>query len=160
MKQRADQIMTKKMVTIDAGSSLEDAQAIMKLHHFRHLPVVDFSGTIIGILSDRDIQRALRSSVDLGHSGTISSELDPTFKVYQFMGWPVQTVFDDESVAAVAHKMLIAKISAFLVTNRSNVKRGIVTTDDLLKLLVALLEKQPSGKNLSLNEAMDGSLWM
>ena len=54
-----EEIMSKRLVTIPMDRSMSQAQELMRQKSFRHLPVTDDSGTIIGILSDRDLQRAM-----------------------------------------------------------------------------------------------------
>jgi CBS domain-containing protein len=47
--------MTKDPVTIGPNTTLQDAAGIMFEKWFRHLPVVDDSGTVLGIISLRDL---------------------------------------------------------------------------------------------------------
>jgi len=56
------QRMTRNPVTVMAGAGLKDAMEKMKKGYFRHLPVVDDEGRLIGMLSDRDI-RLIRPSL-------------------------------------------------------------------------------------------------
>jgi CBS domain-containing protein len=49
--------MSKSVVTIEAGEPLADADALMKQHGIRHLPVTE-DGTITGVLSVSDLLRA------------------------------------------------------------------------------------------------------
>jgi CBS domain-containing protein len=47
--------MTKDPVTIPPDANLRDAAQIMFEKWFRHLPVVDETGTVVGIISLRDL---------------------------------------------------------------------------------------------------------
>jgi signal-transduction protein with cAMP-binding, CBS, and nucleotidyltransferase domain len=49
--------MSKAVVTIEASEPLADADALMKQHAIRHLPVTE-DGTITGVLSVSDLLRA------------------------------------------------------------------------------------------------------
>jgi acetoin utilization protein AcuB len=51
-------VMTPFPYSIDAGESLIAAQRMMASHGFRHLPVMS-GGRLEGVISERDIQRAL-----------------------------------------------------------------------------------------------------
>mgnify|MGYP003348804238 CR=1 FL=1 len=53
--------MTRSLLTVRWNLSLEDAWKMMKERSIRHLPVLDAEGGLIGILSDRDVKRAMRS---------------------------------------------------------------------------------------------------
>ncbi|THB71899.1 MAG: CBS domain-containing protein [Desulfobulbaceae bacterium] len=55
--------MTADPLTIAADMLLPDARQVLNNHHFRHLPVVDDDGRLIGVVSDRDLRSAFPSSV-------------------------------------------------------------------------------------------------
>lgn len=55
--------MTAKPLTIGADMLLPEARQLLNDHHFRHLPVVDEQGRLIGVVSDRDLRSAFPSSV-------------------------------------------------------------------------------------------------
>jgi CBS domain-containing protein len=50
--------MTREPRTISPDADGEDAVKLMTEHHFRHLPVVDASGELVGVVSMRDLVRA------------------------------------------------------------------------------------------------------
>lgn len=52
--------MTGPVLSVRPEESLHDAEALMRQHRIRHLPVL-YQGTLVGILSDRDLQSALPS---------------------------------------------------------------------------------------------------
>ena len=51
-------------------------------------------------------------------------------------------VSETTTVKRVAEEMLSQKVSAFLVEDSMGRMKGIITTDDILKLFVAELDKQ------------------
>jgi CBS domain-containing protein len=51
---KVDDIMTKKVVTIEANKSLEDATALMVENKIKKLPVVD-KGKLVGIITATDL---------------------------------------------------------------------------------------------------------
>jgi CBS domain-containing protein len=61
----AREIMSKPVITIDARSSVQDAIQSMKLNNIRRLPVVNKEGKMIGIITDKDIFRAIINSQSL-----------------------------------------------------------------------------------------------
>lgn len=61
----ASDIMSKPVITIDATSSIKDALQQMELKIIRRLPVVDKEKKMVGIITDKDIFRALMSSQSL-----------------------------------------------------------------------------------------------
>lgn len=55
--------MTSEPVTIDPDTSLKDAADLMFKHWFRHLPVVDASDSLVGIISTRDLLRIVSAGM-------------------------------------------------------------------------------------------------
>jgi CBS domain-containing protein len=55
----ARDIMSKPVITIAVGSSIQDAIQSMKLNNIRRLPVVNREGKMVGIITDKDIFRAI-----------------------------------------------------------------------------------------------------
>lgn len=148
----AADIMTKQLLTIRFDATLSEAHGLMQGKRIRHLPVVDATGTSIGILSDRDLQRAMKPSGGLGAQAV---EFDPAFQVKDFMSWPVLTVFEATPVYEVAERMLREKLSAYLVVDANRCALGIVTSDDMIKLLMLFLARDPSRVRLSLATVLD-----
>lgn len=56
--------MTSDVVTIDPDTSIKDAADLMFSHWFRHLPVVDRDGDVVGIISTRDLLRIVSAGMD------------------------------------------------------------------------------------------------
>jgi CBS-domain-containing membrane protein len=55
----AREAMSKPVITIDAMSSVRDALQTMELNNIRRLPVLDRGKNMVGIVTDKDIFRAL-----------------------------------------------------------------------------------------------------
>jgi len=151
MEKIAGNIMSKKLIMVNYGDSVRKAYQIMQERKIRHLPVCDDGGAIIGILSDRDLQRAMTPTTAKENGMEDGVEFNESFLAKDFMSWPVRSISKDVSVEDLAKRMLIEKVSAFLVTDHNRVALGIVTTDDLIKLLIELLKKEPDHLKHSLN---------
>lgn len=54
---KAHQIMTRNVITISPDASIHDAAKLMIDHHVSGLPVVDETGGLIGIITERDFLR-------------------------------------------------------------------------------------------------------
>lgn len=61
----ARDIMSKPVITIDAANSIQDAIQSMKLNNIRRLPVVDRGRKMVGIITDKDIFRAIINNQSL-----------------------------------------------------------------------------------------------
>jgi acetoin utilization protein AcuB len=55
--------MTPDPITVSPAMLLPEARALLNEYRFRHLPVVDEYGKLLGILTDRDLRSAYPSSV-------------------------------------------------------------------------------------------------
>lgn len=129
------EIMTSKVICVSASDTMVNAYKIMHEKGIRHLPVLDERNSVVGILSDRDIQRAM--STHKLNNFQQEVKLDGTLMVEDFMSWPVYVVSEETTLKKVAEEMLDQKVSAFLVQDNLGQMKGIVTTDDFLKLFIS-----------------------
>ncbi len=130
--------MTTNPITVRASETLLKAYSLMRERNIRHLPVMSERNEVIGILSDRDVQRAM----NIYRSGYVQEAvIDPGILVEDFMSWPVYTVSEETSLKTVAKEMLSQKVSAFVVEDHLKRLKGIITTDDLLKYFVAKINQ-------------------
>lgn len=117
------QVSTEKLITVSAQQNIQEALQIMDQYHIRHLPVSNSDNDIIGLVSDRDL---------LQYSAQGKQCVADIMKT-ELITFDVKADLKD-----VVESILEHKISAVLVT-RGNRIVGIVTTDDLLKLLLKYL---------------------
>ena len=110
-------IMSKNLKTVCKGSTLQDAYTIMEEFRIRHLPVVDFMGEIMGIVTYKDL-----------HADYAVLKMPVEF----FMSFPVEQISENSSLRSTALRMLEKKLSSLLIINEDQEVVGIVTTDDLL----------------------------
>ncbi|HEY7081708.1 MAG TPA: CBS domain-containing protein [Nitrososphaeraceae archaeon] len=73
------EIMSKPLITIRKSASINDAISTMQAKNIRRLPVLDNSGKMIGIITDKDILRAIMTNQSLA----MSLLADPTLLVDQ-----------------------------------------------------------------------------
>jgi CBS domain-containing protein len=59
------EFMSKPLITMSANNTIKDAIQTMQLKDIRRLLVVDNRGKAIGIITDKDIFRAIRTNKDL-----------------------------------------------------------------------------------------------
>jgi CBS domain-containing protein len=55
--QRAEDLMTREVVMVGPHTPVDAALRVMDEHYFRHLPVVDAAGRLLGLVSVRDLVR-------------------------------------------------------------------------------------------------------
>ncbi|MCM0607275.1 MAG: CBS domain-containing protein [Xanthomonadaceae bacterium] len=142
MKKQPELMMTKKIITIDYQAKLVAAYEKMQERKIRHLPVTYERGAIIGILSDREIQRDMKPSKQ---GIELELSFDPKFSVKDFMRFPALQVRVESPLSEIVERMLKEKVSAYIVTNEHH-SIGIVTTEDILKLVSQMLKEGKGSK--------------
>lgn len=141
MKKVAD-IMSLNLITLSPEHLCYHALLKMQEYQLHHIPLVDATGTLVGIVSDRDLKQQLQDSFQLDNVDQTDMEwmLKPLSEI---MSYPTVTVTPDESVLHVLEMMLSQKISSVMVLPEgSQIPAGIVTETDLLYLLRSLLREE------------------
>jgi CBS domain-containing protein len=129
-------ISTKDVAVVSWTDTLADACRLMLRLRIRHLPVLDSSERLVGVLSDRDLLRAAREErVELFSASAATLVFDPEDLVRDWMSWPVETIDEAGTIAEAARLMVERSIACLLVTREQNVV-AIVTSTDLLKVLM------------------------
>lgn len=144
MKVQISETMSKKVYVVGPTMSLEGAFQYLRECRVRHLVVVDPEGFVIGVISDRDFQRAMVSQIEKNDTFQVINEyFNPSHLVQDFMSWEIQSINESASLRQVALRMLECKISSLIVVNDNNQMVGFLTTDDMLWTLVKLIDEEP-----------------
>jgi len=122
-------VMIGKVVTLSPHHSFNDVANLMNDRYFRHCVVVDQGGVVIGVISDRDILRALARNPN-----SRSKSLD------QIMTKQPVTVKRNTAIIDAVGKMLAKRINCLPVIDDDGRICGIVTSTDLIKSYQQLLE--------------------
>ncbi len=122
--------MTPFPYSVDADAPLTEAHALMRKHHFRHLPVTS-NEAIVGILTDRDIKLVL--GPDFGSPDERELRVRDAY-VERPCVVPAST-----PVATVARTMADNHIGSAIVTKNDKLV-GIFTVTDACRALAEVLE--------------------
>jgi CBS domain-containing protein len=143
--------MTREVIVVPPELALADAWAIMKRERIRHLPVGG-GGELLGIVSDRDV--LLRASMrDEGGEATI----DPRLLVASAMTPAPYVCGPTTPVEELVRVMTEKKIDAVPVVSSSDRLVGLVTSTDLLLLLLSSDEARPLPFDFRVHEAAAAS---
>lgn len=135
--------MAKKIFTVLPDTKVIEAYQYMIEKRVRHLLVVDKDNIVVGIVSDRDFQRALTTNIEkTDHLKIIGEYFNPEDEVQDYMNWQISTLTEDASMKQVAYKILEEKISSVIITDNQKKVVGILTTDDLIWILAKLLDEK------------------
>ena len=133
-------VMTPFPHFIEADASLRQAREIMHRHEIRHIPVKR-AGRLVGVITDRDIKRAL--DPDLGLPGANDLLVSD---VAVFDGYVVDI---DEPLDNVLLHMAEHHIGCALVTKADRLA-GIFTTTDACRVFgQKLRELRPGGDEVA-----------
>ena len=125
--------MTRQVFTVRSDKKLIAVREIMNWAHVRHVPVVDARGTLVGIISHRDLLYAAISSAAAVSEVERTQHLW-TVPIEKIMRTDVQTIGPDDSVRQAATLMRRSKIGCLPVVAGGKMV-GIVSEHDLLGIV-------------------------
>ena len=139
---RVSDVMTRNVETISAAAPAHAAIGRMVTRKVRHLPVVDQLGSLVGVVTDRDLRHHLFSPGVFERIGRVSSdELLKAVTVKQVMSSPPISVRADDHLETAARLMVECKIGSLPVVEGDRVM-GIITETDLLRRIVIAEESR------------------
>jgi acetoin utilization protein AcuB len=130
--------MTRGPATVKPDDGLKDAIWKMEHGHFRHLPVVDDSGKLIGMLSDRDI-RLIRPSLAFVGKEDAMVQLW-SLSVQQAAVFDPVKVKQETTLKEAAELMLRWHVGGLPVVDEQDKPVGMITYSDLLREFVGCEE--------------------
>lgn len=140
--------MSKTPRTVSSRTPVMEAMQLMKSGGYRRLPVVD-GGTLVGIVTDRDLKEATPSkatTLSVYELNYLLSKL----AVKDVMSTPVITIGSSDPVERAALLMEEHKISGLPVVDDEQLV-GIFTITDLLRAFVAVLGLREGGTRVEVS---------
>lgn len=114
--------MSPDPVTVRQDAPLAEAARLMRQHHFRQLPVMDQSGRLVGIITDRDLRQTVGFGEPLRENLIVAD-----VKTADPITIPLSATMDD------AVRVLAAHGFGALPVVRSNKLVGIIAYMDILR---------------------------
>ncbi|MHC5109980.1 MAG: CBS domain-containing protein [Planctomycetota bacterium] len=132
-----EEYMTADPVTVREDAALRDAAQLMRQHQFRHLPVLDDAGRLIGIVTDRDIRQTVGFGEPLLENLGVADVMtaDP-------ITIPVSATLDHAVQILSKHRF-----GALPVLNRKRLV-GIITYVDVLQALAHVFGLDQEGHRI------------
>ena len=145
-------IMNDRPITTVAEASVIDVQKTLKENKIHRLPVVDNKGTLIGIITEKNILYATpspASSLSIYEIPALFAKL----KVKNLMKKP-RCITEDTTVEDAAKIMIDDDLSCLPVVDANDKLLGIVSKSDMFKLLSELFGSSEKGLRVtfSINE--------
>lgn len=146
----AKDVMTRKVITIQDDAPLSELVSILSEHMITGVPVVDATGSLVGVVSATDVART-----SVKRTSSVRREVPPSFyiggeelygeeirsylveeendqSVRDIMTPVIFSVSENASFGEMADTMIGGRVHRLIVTDGKGVV-GIVTTLDLLK---------------------------
>lgn len=137
----AAEIMTTEPVTLPMTASVAEAIETLQSMNVRHLPIVDAAGTLVGMVSDRDLAALMRSFVEGAEAERMETPPSEQRIADLMSGDPV-AVDEDADVAEVVDVLVEDRIGAVPVVDAGDHVVGIISYVDVL---VALRPEREGG---------------
>ena len=132
---QVQEIMSTDVVVVGRNDDLSQVEDLMVSKKLRHVPVVE-NGELVGIVSQRDLFKAMMSST-MGYGEKAQKAYLHSVRVKEMMSYPVVTVTPDTSVGEAADLMVHKSIGCLPVVEGMQLV-GVVTKTDLLRCLHSL----------------------
>ncbi len=146
----AGDAMTPDVVSLESTDVLGSAKDMLQQHRFRHMPIVDEQGVLVGLISDRDILRQLpfagrRPPEDSGKFRSHLFKVDESsisleIPLARIMTREVSCVLAEAKLSSVALTMRKQKISCLPVVEGDRKLCGIITVVEIMRSLLPLYE--------------------
>lgn len=128
--------MSPKVVSVHAGDSLRSITVVVQIRKIRHLPVINDDGKLVGIVTDRDVKRALPSPLSPSAADEYDEIVDNTM-VEKVMTREPFTATSDTSLFDATVQMSEQKIGGLPVVDNGELV-GIFTMSDAVRALLKI----------------------
>ncbi|MCF8129952.1 MAG: CBS and ACT domain-containing protein [Deltaproteobacteria bacterium] len=128
--------MSKNVITADVNDSMQEAMNRLKKNDISMLPVMK-KGNLVGIVTDRDLKRASASDANTLEVHELLF-LITKIKVQDIMTENPVSIPFDFTVEEAAEVLLEKKISGAPVVDGDGKIIGVITKNDLFRVLIAL----------------------
>lgn len=142
--------MSSPAVTVRDKESFENALALMRERKFRRLPVLDKSGKLVGIVSERDLLHASPSqatSLSIWEVQYLLTKL----RVKALMTAEVITTTPDTPIEDAAQLMVARKIGGLPVVDEHGDVVGVITETDIFRTFVEMFAGGRPGVRMTLD---------
>jgi acetoin utilization protein AcuB len=139
--------MSRPAITVHPDTSLQDALDLMHAERIRRLPVIDRKGKLVGIVSERELLKALPSSATTLSVYEMKSLVSKLI-IKDFMSKDVTTVTEDTPLEEAARIMADGKISGLPVVRGDEVV-GVITETDVFKVFLEIFGARQAGTRIT-----------
>lgn len=139
--------MSHPVISIQPDVSIQDALYRMKAENIRRLPVIDRRGTLVGIVTERELLHASPSDATSLSVWEVTYLLS-RIKVEDIMVKNVITINENTPIEEAARIMTDHRVGALPVVRGERVV-GIITETDLFKIFTELMGAREQGTRVT-----------
>ena len=136
---RTRDVMSRPVTTLREEMTVGAAVKVMRARKIRHLPVLDDEGSLVGMVSDRDLRQATVDPAAPPELKALSQSLNAR-PLKDVMTWGSITAKPETGIREAARLMYANTIGALPVVDRGRVV-GVLTASDVLKTLVRMIDE-------------------
>jgi acetoin utilization protein AcuB len=140
--------MSKHPLTIGTDATVSETHKYMQEQKVRHLPVVDKTGKMVGLVTEDDLLKAEPSSATSLSVWEIHSLLN-RITTKDVMVRKIITTTEDTPIEEAAHLMLEHKIGCLPVM-RDDALVGIITESDIFRTMMELFSARQKGLRVTI----------
>jgi acetoin utilization protein AcuB len=137
--------MKENPVVVTQEQTLTEADALMRQHAIRRLPVVDAENALVGIITRQDIMRAVPIDAFLDDAAVGSQS-----PVAAFMTASPITADPMDPLETATHTMRKNKIGGLPVVAHNGTLIGIITESDICRALMDILGAEEGGARIEM----------
>lgn len=153
-------IMTHPVHVINEGADLAQVEQVFLDRRIRHLPVVDDEERIVGVITQRDLYRAVSPTRDAGgpsplDSGALVEDTEHFYNkqrlqdiaLEQVMHQRPDVLYPEDPLGQALHLFAVRKIGCIPIISQRREVVGILTRHDVLKFFDAALNPPSRPQN-------------
>lgn len=140
-------LMTPTVITVLESTTVGEALEVLKRQKIRHLPVLNFSQKLLGIVSESDLVKVFPVGKDLS---TFELNLLSRTSVAKVMHLNPFTISPDKLIEEAALIMRTEKIGCLPVTDDEGTLAGIVSKNDIMDALISALGLEDGGTRITI----------
>jgi len=127
--------MSRNLITVHQDDPAPRAFELLLTNDIRHLPVVSRRGTLVGIVTDRDLSEAIIPA-DPSRSSRSMYHTVKNIKTKKIMTPNPVTIGMDASIRDAAQILLERKIDCLPVKDKTGTLVGILTSTDIIQAFI------------------------
>ncbi|MBJ6724732.1 CBS domain-containing protein [Geomesophilobacter sediminis] len=133
--------MSPKVITAHPADGIRKTFFRMKENRIRHLPVLDDSNRLVGILSDRDLRRPewVDEDIEVAHV----YNLDDDLAVGDLMTTEVKVVYTYDSIRKANRYLIDTRFGALPVLNKEEELVGMLSAIDVMRAFDDFMTEHP-----------------